>query len=385
MHPIHPLRRSVTAAITLGLLGTVAAGAPAAGSDDQISYASRPDRLAVFLNDIAYAHDVVSLPGGVDVRVVLPDSVFPDTLILRENGERVHDYRLDRRSGQPAIEWQSAGDSGLRDVTLDYLLGGVSWRPTYDMWLGADTDEAVELDFFAEISDGTLHLDGVETQLVAGLVDLSSAISPTAELSANQRLAGYDDAGGVVSSPTGQVDIQHVYDVGQITAEPGDTIYTQMVGETLPARRLHLWNAQTDDQVTVIYKVQNDSTEPFAEGVVRSYQDGLFIGSDYIELTPVGSEGSVTVGHLQDVRVKRAESRTAIAEGRFDYRHDVEMTISNFTPTTVHLEVVDYQPPEAEELQFSMQAQEEAGNLLRWQVSVEPGDEMVISYEYLVD
>jgi hypothetical protein len=85
------------------------------------------------------------------------------------------------------------------------------------------------------------------------------------------------------------------------------------------------------------------------------------------------------------VRVKREESRTAIAEGRFDYRGDVELTISNFTPTTVHMEVVDFRYPEAEELTASIAPQEEAGNILRWIISVEPGDEMVISYEYLVD
>jgi hypothetical protein len=386
MHPIHPLRRSVTAAITLGLLGTVATGAPVAGSDDQISYTSQPDRLAVFLNNVAYARDAVTLPGGVDVRMVLPAGVYTDTLVLRENGERVGAYRLDYQTGQPAIKWQSASDSELREVTLEYLLGGVSWRPSYDMWLGADEDETVELDFFAEIIDSLLPLEDVETQLVAGYVDLSSPIAPMAELSANQLLAGYEDTGaGGSAMPSGQVDIQHVYDIGSVTAEPGDTIYAQLVGGTFPARRLHLWNAQTDEQVTVIYKVTNDSEQPFAEGVVRNYQDGLFIGSDFIELTPVSSEGSVTVGHLQDVRVKREESRTAIAEGRFDYRHEVELTISNFTPTTVHMEVVDYRYPEAEQLQASMTPQEEAGNILRWQISVEPGDEMVISYEYLVD
>ncbi len=93
----------------------------------------------------------------------------------------------------------------------------------------------------------------------------------------------------------------------------------------------------------------------------------------------------MTVGHLQDVRVKREESRSAISEGRFDQRGDVKLTISNFTPTTVHMEVVDYRLPEAEELQASITPQEEAGNILRWQISVEPGDEMVISYSYKID
>lgn len=380
------LRTSVSVAMILGLLAGPATGAAAAGAEDQISYTSQPDRLAVFLNNVAYARDSVTLPGGVDVRMILPAGIYADTLVLRENGERVGAYRLDYQSGQPAIKWQSASDSELREVTLEYLLGGVSWRPTYDMWLGADEDETVELDFFAEIADSSLSLEDVETQLVAGYVDLSSPIAPMAELSANQRLAGYEDIGaGGSPMPSGQVDIQHVYDIGSVTAEPGDTIYAQLTGGTFPARRLHLWNAQTDEQVTVIYKVTNDSEQPFAEGVVRNYQNGLFIGSDFIELTPVSSEGSVTVGHLQDVRVKRQESRTAIAEGRFDYRHDVELTISNFTPTTVHMEVVDYRYPEAEQLQASLTPQEEAGNILRWQISVEPGDEMVISYEYLVD
>lgn len=380
------LRSTVTVTITLGLLGGMIGGVSAAEVDDQISYTSQPDRLAVFLNDVAYARDHVTLPGGVDVRIVLPAGVFADTLILRENGERVGAYRLDYQTGQPALEWRSASESELREVTLEYLLGGVSWRPTYDMWLGADEDETVDLDFFAEITDGSLSMQDVDMQLVAGYVDLSSPLAPMAELSANQRLAGYEDGstGGGVNS-TGQVDIQHVYDIGSITAEPGDTVYAQLVGGTMPARRVHLWNAQTDDQVTVIYKVTNASDQPFAEGVVRSYQDGLFIGSDMIELTPLDSEGSVTVGHLQDVRVKREESRTAIAEGRFDYRGDVELTISNFTPTTVHMEVVDYRYPEAEELQASLTPQEEAGNILRWQISVEPDDEMVITYSFKID
>ena len=380
------MRIPVTAVLTSSLLVGATAGATSAQADDQISYTSTPDRVAVFLNNVAYARDEVGLPGGVDVKIVLPQTVYPDTLVLRENGRRVSNYRLNWSTGQPTIKWQSATDSDLRDISMEYLLGGVSWRPTYDMWVGADSDETVGLDYFAEITDSSLELDDVETQLVAGMVDLSRPIAPAAELSANQRLAGFADAEMLaVSAPVGQVDIQHTYDIGLLTAEPGDTIYSQLVGEELPARRLHLWNAQTDQQVTVIYKVKNESERPFSEGVVRNYQDGLFIGSDFIELTPVGGEGSVTIGHLQDVRVKREQTQAAIDMGRFDYRYETTLTIENFTDTTVHMDVVDYLPPQAEELQASIQPQQEPGNLLRWPISVEPGDEMIITYEYLVD
>ncbi len=188
-----------------------------------------------------------------------------------------------------------------------------------------------------------------------------------------------------MSARVGQVDIQHTYDIGQLTADPGDTIYAQLMGQELPARRLHIWNAQTDQQVTVIYKVKNESDQLFSEGVMRNYQDGLFIGSDFIELTPVGGEGSVTIGHLQDVRVKREQTQAAVDMGRFDYQYETTLTIENFTDTTVHMDVVDYLPPNAEELKASIEPQLEPGNLMRWPISVEPGDEMVITYEYLVD
>ena len=382
---MHTPRPSILFLATLALLGASSAGAVAAEGDERISYTSQPDRLAVFLNDIAYAQDAVQLPGGIDVRVVLPDSVLPDTIILREDGERVPEYRVDRSTLPIALEWQSSAESALREVTLDYLLGGVGWRPTYDMALGADTDTTVGFDYIAQIVDGSLRLEDVETRLVAGQVNLTGPIAPMAELSANQALVGYDTAAAPLPTSTGQVDIQHVYDIGTISAEPGDTVFRQLVSETLPARRVHLWNAPTDTQVTVIYKVENTSDQPFADGIVRAYQGGLFIGSDPIELTPVGSEGSVTVGHLQDVRVKRESTQTAIATGRFDYRVNAKLTVSNFMPDTVHLEIVDYRPPEAEMLQASMEPQQEPGNVMRWEVSVEPDSEVVIDYHYLVD
>jgi len=372
------------------------AGSPAAAAaGDQISYTSTPDQVAIFMNGIAYAHDSLSLPKGVDARVVLPDSVFADTLVLREDGQRVARYRLDRSTGSPAVEWQSTpdtadtGDDGLREVTLEYLIAGVGWSPTYDMWLGAQTDEMVGFDAFAEVSNGALPMEDVATRLVAGRVDPTQMVDAVSQITANQYIAGYEDplAAPVApaAAPTGSMDIQHVYDVGLVSAEPGDTVYLGLFDGSLPARRLHLWNAQTDDQVSVIYKVRNDSDMPFAEGIVRSYQDDLFIGSDFMELTPVGGEGSITAGYLPDVRVSRAESRAALSTGGFGYTDEVELTITNLATAPVELEVVDQLPPEAQALQATVEPERTAGNLLRWQVTVEPSSTLVLRYDYKVE
>jgi hypothetical protein len=370
--------------LTTVALAAVVPGGAAADTGDQVSYSSRPDHLAVFLNDIAYARDAVSLPGGVDIRVLLPATVYADTLVLREDGARVTDYRIRREADQVAVEWQSAAQAPLREVTLEYLLGGLGWRPTYDMWIAAGTDESVDLDAFAEIRDGALSLEDVETQLIAGRVDTTQMVQEMADITANQYLAGYE-AWAPLSVPTGPVRIQHVYDIGSVSAEPGDVVYLAMQQATLPARRLHLWNAQADQQVTVIYKVRNETDAPFAEGVVRTYEDGLFIGSDAIELTPVGSEGSVTVGQLQDVRVNRSQTTREVPGADYVYLNEVILEISNFGTETIELEVVDQWPPEAEVFTFSMEPERESGNVLRWAVTVGPGEDEVIEYTYRVD
>jgi hypothetical protein len=368
----------------LALLGGIVLAAPVS-AESRITYTSSPDRMAIFMNDIAYARDAFVLPGGADVRVRLPDTVFVETVILREDGERVPMYRMGRRADGPSIDWQSSSDSDTREISLEYVLGGVGWSPKYDMWIGADTDKTVEFDFFAEIRNSNLELDEVEVQLVAGRVDTAGVVNAVAEMTANQRLAGYEAADVVTSASVGQASIQHVYDIGVVTAEPGDTVGVRMSESTLPARRLHIWNAAVDDSVTVIYKVKNESEMPFAEGIVRNYQDDLFIGADFIELTPVSGEGSVTVGQLKDVRVTRKESRTAIDEGRFDHFHEVELSVTNLGPVAVDVEVVDQWHPSAEQFHASLEPVRTPDNMLRWEITVEPGETEIVDYSFKVD
>jgi hypothetical protein len=356
---------------------------------DQINYTSQPDELVVFFNDIAYARDTIALPGGVDVRVILPGQVYRDTLILRENGERVPAYRLTTGAdGLLAAQWQSEAEGDVREVTLEYLMSGVGWSPKYDMWLGDNDAATVDLDFFAEIRNPALTLDEVDVRLVAGRVDTSQIMDGIAMATANQYLAGYaEPAPAPAQSFTGTATIQHVYTLGSVTAEPGETVYTRLQESTLPARRLYLWNAPSDQQVTVIYKVTNESELPLAEGAVRIYQDNLFLGSDFVELTPIGSEGSITVGKLQNVRVNRAETQTAVestfgAPSARDTLHEITLSLSNFGDEPVEIEVVDRFPPYALDFVFEQEAAREGDNVLRWVVTVEPGATVDIHYEF---
>jgi hypothetical protein len=364
---------------------------------DQIHYTSQPDEVVIFLNNIAFARDTILLPGDADVAVVLPDFIYQDTLVLWENDERVPNYRINRNSGQILLQWHSDSDSDLREVTLEYLLSGISWMPKYDMWIGQtelDEDDApdddgveiVDFDFFAEVTNTVLTLDAVAVKLVAGRVDTSQQLDAVSTVTMNQYVAGYDRSGANMASEqslTGQASIQHVYDVTNISAEPGDMVYIRLQESTLPARRLHLWNAQMDDQVAVIYKVRNETDLPLAEGIVRTYENGLFIGSDFVELTPIGGEGSVTVGNLQNTRVARTES-SAVINSRTDWdtQHDITLSLVNFGTESVEVVVIERYPEHAIDFVFSHTPERQGDNLFRWEISIPAGETVTITYRF---
>ncbi|MBN1563114.1 MAG: DUF4139 domain-containing protein [Anaerolineae bacterium] len=396
-------------AITAAVIGVDNRAASAGLTQNMggISYASLPDEAALYLNDMVFARDTVVLPNET-VRVLLPPGTFPDTLILTENGARVRNYRVAQQgadvyysqanfrygntsssysgSASYSVIWdapdQANADTATREIKLEYLMSGASWTPSYDMQIV--NDSAVDLAFFAEIHNTSLVLDETTLYLVAGRVDLSRQMDQVSQVTFNQMAVGYADT-GTVDLPdlgVGAVDLQHIYGLGPISAEPGDYVYVNLVAEELSARRVLVWNATSEQSVNVIYKVKNDSEIPFAEGIVRNYQDKLFMGSDFIETTPPGSEGSVTVGSLPDVRVFRTESSEYHGSSDDYYIHSVELVIDNFSDNDLDLIVLDQWQEKAWQFEYSLTPERQQDNLQRWEVSIAAGESLTISYTY---
>lgn len=399
--------------LVFGTIGSVAAlGIVLAGVGDPvqvgeaqsggISYASRPDEAALYLNDMVFVRDTVTLPGEA-VRVLLPPGTYPDTLILTENGARVRAYRITpqggdvyysqaafRYDGAPgygggtsyAVAWGSTdADADVRTITLEYMMSGAHWTPTYDMTIGGE--ESVDLAFFAEIQNAGLVLDDAWIFLVAGRVDLSQQLDQIDRITMNQYAVGY--ANETVALPAlgmGAVDLQHIYALDTVSATPGDIVYVNLVDAALPARRLLVWDAANAQQVDVIYKVRNTSETPLAQGIVRAYRDGLFLGSDYIETTPLNSEGSVTVGSLPDVRVRRTQSEEYVG-GAQDYTlHSVELEIANFSANDLDIAVLDRWLDKAWAFEYSLEPGRQPDNLLRWEVAIPAGESLTITYTF---
>lgn len=380
-------------------------------AQDQINYISNPDEITIFLNNVVFVRDQLRVPTDVETQIVLPVQTVQDTLVLRNAEGRLPRYTISRRNEQVILT--ISGDQGtsteaINEITIEYIaIGGMTWKPLYNLNFSAQADDEgpVGFDFFAEIRNDSFTLNEARVTLVAGQVDVAAQIAASSPFSANQRADLLATATAFAPVPTpvpggsgggggsDTLSTQYLYTLDTLTSTAGDLLYVELLETEFPARRVLTWNASNEPLVRVVYKVTNNSTMALTEGIVRSYQDGLFTGSDPIENTPIGGEGSVTVGFLRDIRVRKEISQITIParnrlndpDNTIDYQYDVSLILTNFTGEEQLLEVVDVYPSWAQSLTFTVEPEREGGNVLRWLVTLPVGEEVRITYQYISD
>jgi len=182
------------------------------------------------------------------------------------------------------------------------------------------------------------------------------------------------------------VAINHVYDIGPQTLRRGETVRWNLLYADLEARRLIVWDARLGQRTDVIYQVLNSSDVPLAEGMVHAYESGLYVGQDALEWTPAGGEGSVTIGGLSTLRVRRTESVEDI--GTFDddrYEHTVRLAITNHGGEEIALTVLDEWYQGGQGFTFSHEPRRQGNNVLRWELDIAAGERVEIVYSFVVD
>jgi hypothetical protein len=413
------MMRWKAALVLLTMAATMIVGIWSTTGQDQINYISQPDELTVFLNDVVFVRDVLRVPFGSETQIVLPSQIVPDTISLRDDDGHIALYALSFQTGQYVLtvrdDESGAGDGDVRNLTLEYIaLGGIRWQPLYSLRLNSEESETVGFDFVAAIQNDAFFLEDTQINLAAGAVNVSGQPPPPAMVDNNQ---GFSDVQATatafntpppspIPTPTPVVIVtplpnvtpeefaplttQYIYRLEPLTAEPGETLYAELLETSFPARQVLLWNASRDTQASVIYKVTNTADIALTAGIVRTYQDGLFTGSDEIEYTSPGGEGSITIGPLQDMRVTRDATQFTVPsenpndENGVDLRVEVTLSLTNFSPFALEIEVTDVFPSQAFAFEFGTEAEQVAGNVVRWLVTVPAGEALTITYAYRV-
>lgn len=344
---------------------------------------SQPDAAALYLGDMAYIRDTLTVPAGMAARVLLPASTMRDSLVITEDGQRIARYRLGSTDhGSPTVTWDVAPGEETREIVLAYLISGMGWSPRYTM---AVLDETrVQFGFEVEIHNNALDLSGVDLRLVAGMAGADPNYRP--DMTVTQMNVLYDAPQTSAPVMGGAVAINHVYDIGAQTLAQGEILRWNLFDDTLDARRLLVWDARFGQRTDVIYKVLNSSEIPFVEGAVYAYENDLFVGQDAIEWTPGGSEGSVTIGGLSTVRVRRTESVEETGTFEDDrYLHTVVLAVTNHSDADIELTILDEWNPRGLDFDFSAEPTRQGNNVLRWEPTIPAGAQLEITYTYVID
>jgi hypothetical protein len=361
--------------------------AQAKDEDFQPVYESSPKEAVIYNGNTALIKDMLTVYAEKKVSVLLPASVIIESLTVHDNNSTVKSFFFDKpdQGGLYKLNWQS-NSPGKRNVELNYLINGINWKPAYNMNILDDTK--VDFSYNVIITNNALDLKDVTVKLVSGLIGSENNNNQLYNNNMNMTQSALSDT-GYSSSVTGseRVNAYYTYDLGTETVIKGSITTINLVTKNLTCKKHIVWDTRKGQRVDVIYKVLNDCDKPFAEGLVRIYQQGLYMGSDYVEWTPPGSTGSITMGGLSDIRVKKTVSIEEDPEkrGTKEYHHKITLEINNFDSKDLKLKVIDTKYPDRVEVKYDTEISEEVGKTITWEITVPAKGNKKINYEFYSD
>jgi len=319
-------------------------------------------------------------------------------------------------SNQPKtrITWEDTG-SEKREVTLLYVISGISWKSEYflDTYTPFEdgSEEESRLEHWASIkSNLNIDLEDVNVRLVAGDIQLQSSgmhwgndgiyAMSTAQLAINSYAGRSNTSPGNSEPSSFTMQEFEVYTIPyKITLKKGETKKLQIQNcdveiteefvydatHLRPSRnRYSTWNGEQKGKVEKILKIKNNG-KTWPEGMVSVYQDYMLIGQDGIEWTPKGREAKVTIGTASDIVVKKkATVKETSPDDRHhdDYEYKITLLLTNYKDKQVTVKVFDTFVSDALNLKSNPDFEEKPGNKMTWEITIDAGEEKEVVYTY---
>ncbi len=397
----------ITGIVFLGIAFLLKANLVGAEDIKSPIYESRPQELVIYEGNLAYAKDTFQVYPQDFIRVFLPATVINRTVEIIEDKKKIGSFyfvspqsamsSMEARlilPSQPSIfsilQWESKAKGPTR-VYLSYLLSGISWSPSYAMDILADNK--VRLRYNVAIFNQTLSLSNLNVKLVSGMVGKIQeagqryAREGMSKLKLYSRMDSLEEVAALPSIGATRINAYYTYDLGQMKTLERGMNYVVLLDKELEAEKEFVWLTSSGKKVDVSYALKNSSKQPFAAGMVETYQDNIYMGSDMIEWTPSGSKGHVTIGGIVDVRVEKSVNITKIPERHHtdEYRHEIELKVENFSKKDIQIKVIDNKYPDCVDITFSLKPTEEKAMTYIWEIELKAGKSKFIHYDFYSD
>ena len=390
----------VLAILVLG--GGVFMATRSANGDTDVNvpiFESVPDSVVIYQGNMALVKDEMKIYSGKEVQVILPPQAVTSTVEIVDGGKKIERFKFKSQADRSArggslLSWKSPR-TGERKITLSYMMQGMSWTPIYIMKILGD--DKVAMQYRVGIRNDTDASSLVDMRLVSGEIGSPSTGSGIYYRQLNNaqfKVSAYERAQSVgrlsQSSPyigATKISAHYTYKLPNAPLEKKGITFVTLQDRKFNAKREYVWVTTTGQKVDIVYTVANNSGQPFAQGLVNVFKNGIFVGSDLIEWTPSGAKGHVTIGSAVDVQAEKTVDIDYVKERghRKEYLHRMKLTVKNFSGRTKVVKVIDQKYPDSVEKTFSVQPASVGNNTYLWTLTVPPGVRKEVTYSFYSD
>ncbi len=207
------------------------------------------------------------------------------------------------------------------------------------------------------------------------------------------------------------------YPVENVELKKGEVCYLPLFTESVPYKHIYQWEIpdyvnedgryyeprrgerrETIEQVWHCLRLENTTTVPWTTAPAETVKQGLILGQDTLNYTPVAGETTLRITQAVNVRAEQIEletDRKRDAARLYGYSYDLvtvegKLSVTNFQQKAITLEItktlsgeVRSSQPEAKTEKLARGLQRMNGILkLAWTIELEPGEQKQLSYVY---
>ena len=296
-----------------------------------------------------------------------------------------------------------------RDLTLNYLTGGLNWSANYVAELGKD--DTLDLQGWVTLNNQSgADYKNAEVQLVAGNVQSGNTVPPMPVMPrANLMMAkgmASEAAMDSASLPAQNLADYYLYTLPETTDildkqskqislmnKPG-VKFTRLYRLQSP---LTLYWGNNDGEFerarpSLIYKLTNNAEsnlgEPLPAGMVRFYEKDSsgnlqFTGASEMGQLAKGETAELTVGEAFDLYAKgKVVNMQKLSDKMVE--SEVEVTFHNAKNSEQTVEFVQNFPGSAEVVSESLKSSQDKARSLKWEVSIPADGDSVLTFKVRV-
>ena len=386
-------------------------------------------------------------------------AVSADRIVRVDFADKAPSAKYEKKTKQVQLDISLKKVAGGQKIILSCLAKGATWAPSY--MIDITEPNKAKIAAKAEVMDEVCDLNGVDVKFVTGFPNLQFAdiASPIAmkenlaqflqSLIRGQSERGQMAFGGVMSNPgvmqqrvaysgegesLGDMLVMPAYGAAEVgkTAEDlflypvekvrlakGEVGYFPLFTESVPYKHIYRWEIPNyvnqdgsyydqgrqqhepeQQEVWHCIRLDNVMKMPWTTAPAEIVKDGVILGQDTLNFTPVKEKGTVKITRAMNIKAEQIElekDRKHNAAQWYNTNWDLvtvegKLSVTNNQDKPITLEVtkllsgeVKAMQPEAklEKLAKSLRMVN-ANNRLTWTMELEPGEQKEIEYTYEV-